>query len=93
MATLKDAAMAYSGSREITDLDRLPTEVQVMEGSFKNKSNQDIKYYYCELNGIKYTIKSQALGKIKEMLTIRPQTKFIKINKSSDGQYSVIPLD
>lgn len=93
MATLKDAAMAYSGGKEITELEKVPTDAQIYEASFKNKSGQDIKYVYIELNGSKYNIKAAALGKIKEILLVRPQTKFIKVNKGSDGQYTVIPLD
>ena len=93
MTTLKDAALAFSGKHEITELDKVPTDLQIYESSFENAQKQTIKYYYCEFNGVKYTIKSAAMNKIKELLTLRPQTKFIKVNKGNDGQYSVIPLD
>jgi hypothetical protein len=93
MASLKDTAMAYSGKHEITELDKIATDLPIYESSFKNKQDQEIKYFYAELNGIKYSIKAAAMVKIKELLTLRPQTKFIKVNKNSDGQYSVIPLD
>ena len=93
MATLKDAAMSYSGKKDISELDKIPVEVQIYEATFKNKQDQEITYHFIEINGVKYSIKAQAMSKIKEMLSVRPQTKFIKINKGSDGQYSVIPLD
>ena len=93
MATLKDAALAYSGRKEITELDKVPTDLQIYEGMFKNKQDQEIKYFYVELNNVKYTIKGALMNKIKELLTLRPQTKYFKVNKGSDGQYSVIPLD
>ena len=93
MATLRDVAISFAGKHEITELDKVPTDVQIYEASFENQAKQTIKYFYAELNGMKYTIKSGAMNKIKELLTLRPQTKFIKVNKGSDGQYSVIPLD
>lgn len=93
MTTLKDAALGYSGKKDITELDKVPTDLQVYESSFKNAQGQDIKFFYIELNGSKYNIKGAAMIKLKEMLSLRPQTKYVKINKSADGQYSVIPLD
>jgi hypothetical protein len=93
MATLKDVAISFAGKHDITELDKIPTDVQIYESSFENSAKQTIKYFYIELNSIKYSIKSAAMHKVKELLTLRPQTKFIKVNKGSDGQYSVIPLD
>lgn len=93
MATLGEVSLTYSGKKEITELDKVPIATQIYEGTFKNKQGQDIKYYYIELNGIQYNIKSQILTKIKELLLYRQQTKSIKVNKGADGQYSVIPLD
>ena len=93
MTTLKDAAISFAGKHDITELDKVPTDAQIYESSFENQNKQTIKFFYIELNNIKYNIKSAAMIKIKELLTLRPQTKFIKINKGSDGQYSVIPLD
>lgn len=93
MTTLKEAALNYRGQKEITELDKVPADISISEGEFKNKAEQVIKYYFIELNQEKYKVKTAALVAIKELLTLRPQTKFFKVNKNTQGQYSAIPLD
>jgi hypothetical protein len=97
MTSLKDTALAHQGKKDITELDKVPTDAEVQEGKFTaNKGTpqeQERKYYFMEVNGVKYSIKSAAMSKVKEILLVRPQTKFVKINKNPDGSYTVIPLD
>lgn len=94
MTTLKEAAEKHSGKHYITELDKVPIEAQVYESSFKEKgTDREVKFFYMELNGIKYNVPSGALNAIKELVSIRPTTKFVKVTKQPGGNYSVIPLD
>lgn len=92
MVNLKETALKYVKA-DITELPKLDLSLEIKTKSFTNSSKQQVSYYYVEIDGKSYTIKSNTLAKIKELLEVRPQTKFVKINKGSDGQTSVIPLD
>lgn len=93
MVTLKETALNYTGQQEITALDKVPTDLSINTSLFKDQGGIERTSYFIELNGKKYTVKAKALKVIKELLEARPTTKLIKVNKSADGSYSVIPLD
>lgn len=92
MANLKETAVNFKSGKDITDLEKIPTDIEVKTGEFE-KNGQKMTYTYFELDGWKYTIKSKVMESIKQMLGVRPQTKFIKVNKTPAGEYFVIPLD
>lgn len=94
MTTLKDAAEKHQGKHYVTELDKVPLDAQIYESSFDEKgTNRKVTFYYLELNGIKYNVPSGALNAIKELVLLRPNTKFVKVTKQPGGNYSVIPLD
>lgn len=94
MGTLKQTALNYSGNKDITELERVSIDLEVKTDSYTSKiTKQPVTWNYIEVDGIKYSIPNKALVKMKELLEIRPTTKFIKVNKGTDGQYSVINLD
>ena len=94
MVSLREASLNYKGKKDITELEKVPVDdLQVYEKTFKNKQDQEITYFYVELNGIQYTVKTMAINKLKELLTNRPQTKIVRFTKDGNGQFSVIPLD
>jgi hypothetical protein len=93
MTTLKESALAYSEGKDISDLDKVPVDIEVKSETYKKKSGEERTWSFIELNGIKYKVKAQVLSKINELLKVRPITKFVKVAKGTDGQYAVIPLD
>lgn len=91
MATLKDSAMAWE-KRDIFSLDKIPVDIEIKEDVFE-KNGKAVKYLYFEKDGWKYTIKSNFLEKLRQLLEIRPETKFVKAKKNSDGDVYFVPLD
>jgi hypothetical protein len=92
MANLKETAKQFGGKKELTDLPEIPVDIEVRKDSYQ-KDGQTREYYYIELNGWKYTIRAEALEKIKTVITLRPQTTKIKFYKDDKGQLAVMPLD
>ncbi len=93
MPTLKDSAIAYKGKKEITDLASIPVDIEFKSGTFKNAEGKDMNFNFIEIEGYKYTIKAKLMQQIQNLLNARPTTKNIKIQKASNGELFVIPLD
>lgn len=92
MVSLKDTAKTFLRA-DVTELPKLDLSLDIQTKTFINKDKQEVSYYFVEIDKKKYTIKSSILSKIKELLDVRPQTKFVKVSKGTDGQIAVIPLD
>lgn len=93
MTSLKDAAISYKNEKkDVTTLPSIPVDIEVKEGSFE-KNGQKMNYKYIEVNGWKYSIKGTLIEKIQQILSVRPTTKNIKIEKAANGDMFVIPLD
>lgn len=92
MAKLGELALNYKAGKDITDLDSIPVDIEVKEGEF-DKNGQKMKYSYFEIDNWKYTLKSNVMSKIKQIMAARPTTKHIKVSKDDKGEYFVIPLD
>lgn len=98
MATLKDEALAYepTTTKNIADLERVPTNLKVKDGVGTDKEGKTFTYKYVEFNTTQYRIPGKVLGDIKAILVVKPTLMNVKVIKKGQGlntQYTVIPLD
>lgn len=93
MASLKDSALKYTAKKELYDLDKIDVSLEVKQDTFDGKDGKKIQFNYIEIEGYKYTIKSDLMQEIKNTLEVRPQTKFIKVRKASNGTLYITPED
>jgi len=96
MATLKQEAMAYEPPQtlNIADLDKIPVDIEVLDGEGKDKEGTVFKYKYGEINGKQYRIAGSILGGIKAILGKMPNLKYVSVIKQGQGmntRYQVIP--
>jgi len=93
MTSLKETALNYkSEKKDITNLESIPIDIEVKEGSFE-KNGKKMSYKFVEMNGWQYSIKASLFEKIQQIIAARPATTKIKINKTPTGELFVIPLD
>ena len=93
MANLKDTALNHQAKKELSDLPSISVDIEVKEDVFKNKEGKDIKYQFIEIDGYRYALQSKTLSAIKRIIAARPSTKNIKVEKATDGELFVVPLD
>lgn len=98
MATLKDEALAYepTTTKNIADLEKVPTTLEVKNGTGTDKEGKTFTYKYVEFNTTQYRIPGKVLGDIKAILVVKPTLAYVKVIKKGQGlntQYTVIPLD
>ena len=102
MANLKEEAKAYEPKTtlNIADLDRvdLSWNVEDREGTTKkidkegNEFEETFTYKVMVVNGLEYRVPNSVLEEIKKMLDLKPDLKFVKVEKSGTGfstKYSV----
>lgn len=92
MPSLKDSAMSYE-KRDIFSLDKIPVDIEIKTDAFTGKDGKIIDFQFIEIGGWKYPIKAKYLDKIKQVLEMRPDTKFVKAKKSAEGEIYFIPVD
>jgi hypothetical protein len=97
MATLKDEAMAYEPPQtlNIADLDKIPIDIELKDGSGKNKDGEDFTYKYAEIEGKQYRVAGSIIGGIKALLQKMPNLKQVTVIKQGQGmntRYQVIPF-
>ncbi|MDD4110191.1 MAG: hypothetical protein PHS54_01405 [Clostridia bacterium] len=87
MASLKDEARAYEPKQtlNIADLDKVDLSFQVENRTGTDKDDKEFSYKAMVVNGIEYRIPNTVLEKIKEMLDLKPDLKFVKVEKSGSG--------
>ena len=93
MPSLRDSAIVFKGKKELTDLDKIPVDIEFKTDKFKNAQGVDTPFNFIEIDGWKYTIKAKIMSQIQMVLASRPQTKFIKVQKAPNGDIYVMPLD
>lgn len=96
MGSLKDEAVAYQPPEtlNISDLDKIPVEIEVLCGEGKDKDGQTFKYKYIEVEGRQYRIPGIVLGGIKAILEKMPYIRFVSVLRQGTGlatKYQVIP--
>lgn len=87
MVTLKETAQAYEPKTtlNIADLDRVDLSFPIESRTGKDKDGDDFNYKVMIVNGIEYRVPNTVLEKIKEMLDLKPDLKFVKVEKSGSG--------
>jgi len=96
MATLREAAQAYVPPQtlNIADLDKIPIDLELKDGTGKDKQGQEFKYKYAEIEGKQYRVAGTILGGIKAILQKVPNLQFVQVIKAGQGmntRYTVIP--
>lgn len=92
MASLKESAIAYSGKKELYNLDKVPVDVEFQTGSFDSKDGKKVPFSFIEIDGYKYTIKASILEQVKNVLSVNPNAKYIKFQKAPNGEVYCVPL-
>lgn len=96
---LKDSAKAYSPkkTRNIADMETVNIEqMQVEDREGVNDEGKAFSYKVIVFNGEDYRVPATVLSGIKNILTIKPNLRMIKVIKKGVGlntEYQVIPLD
>ena len=97
MANLKDAAKAYEGqTKNIADLPKVSTELEVEERSGTNDEGKDFSYKVVIVDGVEYRVPVSVLKSLKTILEDNPDIKSFKVRKTGTGMgtsYTVIPLN
>ena len=96
MATIKEEAQAYEPPQtlNIADLDKIPIDLELKDGTGKDKEGIDFKYKYAEIEGKQYRVAGSILGGIKAILQKMPNLQFVQVIKQGQGmntRYQVIP--
>ncbi len=96
MATIKESAQAYEPptTLNIADLEKIPINLELKDGSGKDKEGQEFKYKYATIDGKQYRVAGSILGGIKAILEKVPNLEFVQVIKQGQGmntRYQVIP--
>lgn len=96
MATLKEEAEAYvpQQTKNIADLDKVSTNLEIKEYTAKEGTPDEFKYKYVEVEGEKYRVPGVVLGDLKAILEKVPGLEFVSVLKQGAGtstRYQVIP--
>ena len=96
MATIKEAAQAYEPPQtlNIADLDKIPIDLELKDGTGKDKEGQEFKYKYAVIDEKQYRVAGSILGGIKAILQKMPNLQFVQVIKQGQGmntRYQVIP--
>lgn len=94
--TIKEAAQQYEPPQtlNIADLDKIPIDLELHDGSGKNKEGDEFKYKFAVVDGKEYRVAGSILGGIKAILEKVPSLKFVQVIKQGQGmntRYQVIP--
>lgn len=98
MATLKENAIAYEAparTKNIADLPRVSTDLNVESKEIKTKEGETIVIQYVTVDGEQYRVPQSVLKSLKLMLEDNPNMKDFKVKKTGQGldtEYTVIPL-
>lgn len=96
MGTIKEEAQAYEPPQtlNIADLDKIPINIELNDGTGKDKEGVEFKYKYSVIGGKQYRVASSILGGIKAILHKMPNIQFVQVIKQGHGmntRYQVIP--
>jgi len=98
MATLREEAKAYEPKQtlNIADLDRVNLSFPIEERTGTDKDNKEFTYKVMVVNGFEYRVPNTVLEKIKEMLDLKPDLEYVKVEKTGSGlntRYTVKKVD
>lgn len=90
---LKETALNFKGKKEITDLEKIPCDVEVKQDTFTGKTGLPVAFSYFEIDGWKYTITNKVLAELQNLFKASPNAKFFKMKKASNGELYAVTLD
>jgi hypothetical protein len=98
MGSLKDEAKAYEPKQtlNIADLDRVDLSFPIEDRTGKDKDDKEFNYKVLVVNSQEFRVPNTVLEKIKEMLDLKPDLKFVKVEKAGSGlntRYSVKKIE
>jgi len=98
MATLRETALAFEPKQtlNIADLDKVPVDIQLYEGSGTDAEGKPFNYKYAKLNGKEYRVPPSVIEEIQTILKLKPTVQVVKVTKSGSGlatRYKVNPSD
>ncbi len=96
MATLREEAKAYEAPQtlNIADLEKIPIDIELKDGSGKDKDGEEFKYKYAVIDKKQYRVAGSIIGGIKAILEKVPDLQFVQVIKQGQGmntRYQVIP--
>lgn len=97
MTTIKEAAEAYVPKQtlNIADLEMVPGELDIKNGSGVNSDGKEFTYDYIEQDGKEYRVPSTVLAQLQVQLKENPKITKFKVNKEGSGlntKYTVVPI-
>ncbi len=97
MTTLREEALAYEPPQtlNIADLDKVPVDIELKDGSGKTSDGEEFKYKYAVIDGKDYRVAGSIIGGIKALLQKIPDLKHVSVIKQGQGmntRYQVIPI-
>ena len=97
MSTLKEEASHYETptTHNISELEKVSVEMQLLDGSGKDKDGEAFSYKYAEIDGKQYRVPGSVLGGLKAVLQKMPNLKYFSVIKQGEGmntRYQVIPM-
>ena len=98
MTTLKEEAQAYEPSqiKNIADLNEVFVDFDVKTVKRKRSDGEEYTLKLITVNGEDYRVPNSVLNDIKNILSIKPDLKRVKVTKKGTGlntDYTVIPLE
>ena len=96
MGTLKQEAQAYEPPQtlNIADLDKIPVNLELLDGHGKNKEGEEFTYKYVVIDEKEYRVAGSILGGIKALLQKMPNLEYVSVIKMGSGmntRYQVAP--
>lgn len=92
--TLREESEAYEPKKtlNIADLDRVDLNWPIEDRTGEDKEGEKFAYKVMIVNNIEYRVPVSVLEEIKKMLDLKPDLKYVKVEKSGSGlgtKYSV----
>ena len=96
---LKDEAKAHIDKprpvlmKNIADLDHIPIDIEIYDGSGTDKAGRTFEYKFIELNGEKYRVPVSVISQLKTALEFNPDLKEFTVKRTGttkdDTRYRV----
>lgn len=80
-------------TKNVSDLDRIPTDIEVEDDSFpcKDKETGEQKTVHQKVvvvDDVKYRVPGSVLGALKQIKKLNPNLKYFKVARVGTGQYN-----
>lgn len=87
-ASFKDTATNYVPKKtlNITDLDKVDLSWPLEDREAEDREGDTYSYKVMKVNGQEFRVPNPVLEKVKDMLSLRPDMKFIKVTKTGEGK-------